>query len=111
MLVGGCEVGFVFFDLCGDGIVWIGCYDGIFECYDGKIDILCDVSVWLLVIESWVVVDFEYCFQWNYFLVILLYDFDVVFIGLQYVYCMCDGGFSWECISFDLMMVDLELMC
>lgn len=105
--MGGCEMGFVVFKFNNLDIVYFNC-KGCFGVFDKCIGVECFYYVGVFNMYGYNFKDLCYCFQWVLLIYVLLYNLDVVYYVLQFVYWMSNDGVSWEIILLDFIVFEVD---
>lgn len=106
----GCECGHIAVDPTNDEIVYGGCYDGIIERMDHRVDLTRNVNVWPDNPMGHGVGDWKYRFQWNFPIMFSKHDPKKLYTGSNHLHLSTDEGQTWQVISPDLTRNDSTKM-
>lgn len=102
----GCECGHLAVDPLNSDIVYGGCYDGVIERLNHKIEQSRQVDVWPDNPMGYGAEGMRYRFQWNFPIFFSPHDPGKLYTASNHLHLTVDGGATWNVISPDLTRND-----
>ncbi|NND33649.1 MAG: glycosyl hydrolase, partial [Saprospiraceae bacterium] len=102
----GCECGHIAIDPLNNDIVYGGCYDGVIQRLNHRIDQSREVGVWPDNPMGHGVEDMKYRFQWNFPIFFSPHQKDKLYTASNHLHVSYDQGNTWTIISPDLTRND-----
>ncbi len=108
--VAGCENATIAVDPRNPSVTYGGCYLGAFSRYDHSTRQERDISVTLRNYDGWAAKDVPERFQWTFPVLISPHDPNTLYVTSQHVWRSKTEGASWEKISPDLTVHDINTL-
>jgi photosystem II stability/assembly factor-like uncharacterized protein len=102
----GCECGHIAIDPLDNEIVYGGCYDGVIERMNHRIDQTQEVGVWPDNPMGHGVRDMKFRFQWNFPIFFSPHDPKKLYTASNHLHASSDQGVTWSLLSPDLTRND-----